>query len=188
MQNEERINGLETQVRTLKRIVYGFGCLLFFGLQISAQFGTESVDEVYVPFTEHILEVVDTGQYGSTTHSLNAMQLVFPLFAIAILLFVINRSTKDAGKSTKWHYKLNNWIVENLSIINACTFILIVVISAYAGGIIMYNQWVGLLIGFTVGSIFGCLYCGLLSIILMSGKNLGHIASSLSKIEKSRNK
>jgi len=32
MQNEERINGLETQVRTLKRIVYGFGCLLVAGV------------------------------------------------------------------------------------------------------------------------------------------------------------
>jgi hypothetical protein len=36
MQNEERINGLETQVRTLKRIVYGFGCLLVAGVVVSA--------------------------------------------------------------------------------------------------------------------------------------------------------
>ena len=36
MQNEERINVLETQVRTLKRIVYGFGCLLVAGLVVSA--------------------------------------------------------------------------------------------------------------------------------------------------------
>ena len=36
MQNEERINGLETQVRTLKRIVYGFGCLLVAGIVVSA--------------------------------------------------------------------------------------------------------------------------------------------------------
>jgi hypothetical protein len=36
MQNEERINGLETQVRTLKRIVYGFGCLLVAGIIVSA--------------------------------------------------------------------------------------------------------------------------------------------------------
>ena len=36
MQNEERINGLETQVRTLKRIVYGFGCLLVAGVIVSA--------------------------------------------------------------------------------------------------------------------------------------------------------
>jgi len=36
MKNEERINGLETQVRTLKRIVYGFGCLLVAGLVVGA--------------------------------------------------------------------------------------------------------------------------------------------------------
>ena len=36
MQNEERINVLETQVRTLKRIVYGFGCLLVAGVIVSA--------------------------------------------------------------------------------------------------------------------------------------------------------
>ena len=36
MQNEERINCLETQVRTLKRIVYGFGCLLVAGVVVSA--------------------------------------------------------------------------------------------------------------------------------------------------------
>ena len=36
MQNEERINGLETQVRTLKRIVYGFGCLFVAGVVVSA--------------------------------------------------------------------------------------------------------------------------------------------------------
>ena len=36
MQNEERINGLENQVRTLKRIVYGFGCLLVAGVVVSA--------------------------------------------------------------------------------------------------------------------------------------------------------
>ena len=36
MQNEERINVLETQVRTLKRIVYGFGCLLVAGVVVSA--------------------------------------------------------------------------------------------------------------------------------------------------------
>jgi hypothetical protein len=36
MQNEKRINGLETQVRTLKRIVYGFGCLLVAGIVIGA--------------------------------------------------------------------------------------------------------------------------------------------------------
>ena len=37
MQNEERINGLENQVRTLKRIVYGFGCLLVAGVVVAAQ-------------------------------------------------------------------------------------------------------------------------------------------------------
>ena len=37
MQNEERINGLETQVRTLKRIVCGFGCLLVAGVVVAAQ-------------------------------------------------------------------------------------------------------------------------------------------------------
>jgi len=36
MQNEERINGLETQVRTLKRLVYGFGCLLVAGVVVGA--------------------------------------------------------------------------------------------------------------------------------------------------------
>ena len=36
MQSEERINVLETQVRTLKRIVYGFGCLLVAGVVVSA--------------------------------------------------------------------------------------------------------------------------------------------------------
>ena len=36
MQNEDRINGLETQVRTLKRIVYGFGCLLVAGIVVGA--------------------------------------------------------------------------------------------------------------------------------------------------------
>ena len=36
MQNEERINGLENQVRTLKRIVYGFRCLLVTGLVVGA--------------------------------------------------------------------------------------------------------------------------------------------------------
>ena len=36
MQNEQRINGLENQVRTLKRIVYGFGCLLVAGVVVSA--------------------------------------------------------------------------------------------------------------------------------------------------------
>ena len=36
MQNEERINGLENQVRTLKRIVYGFGCLLVTGIVVGA--------------------------------------------------------------------------------------------------------------------------------------------------------
>jgi uncharacterized lipoprotein YajG len=36
MQNEERINGLETQVRTLKRIVYGFGCVLLAGIVVGA--------------------------------------------------------------------------------------------------------------------------------------------------------
>jgi hypothetical protein len=36
MQNEIRINGLETQVRTLKRIVYGFGCLLVAGIVVGA--------------------------------------------------------------------------------------------------------------------------------------------------------
>ncbi len=37
MQNEERINVLETQVRTLKRIVCGFGCLLVAGVVVAAQ-------------------------------------------------------------------------------------------------------------------------------------------------------
>ena len=36
MQNEERINVLENQVRTLKRIVYGFGCLLVAGIVVGA--------------------------------------------------------------------------------------------------------------------------------------------------------
>ena len=36
MQNEERINGLENQVRTLKRIVYGFGCILVAGIVVGA--------------------------------------------------------------------------------------------------------------------------------------------------------
>ncbi|MFT4592782.1 MAG: hypothetical protein ACI9JK_000481 [Phycisphaerales bacterium] len=36
MQNEERIYGLENQVRTLKRIVYGFGCLLVAGIVVGA--------------------------------------------------------------------------------------------------------------------------------------------------------
>ena len=45
MQNEERINGLETQVRTLKRIVYGFGCLLVAGVVVSAT-SVQSVPDV----------------------------------------------------------------------------------------------------------------------------------------------
>ncbi|MBC8202352.1 MAG: hypothetical protein H8E91_00825 [Planctomycetes bacterium] len=36
MQNEERITVLETQIRTLKRIVYGFGCLLVVGIVVGA--------------------------------------------------------------------------------------------------------------------------------------------------------
>jgi len=39
MQNEERINGLETQVRTLKRVVYGFGCLFVAGIVVGATSG-----------------------------------------------------------------------------------------------------------------------------------------------------
>ena len=45
MQNEERINGLETQVRTLKRIVYGFGCLLVAGIVVGAT-SLQSVPDV----------------------------------------------------------------------------------------------------------------------------------------------
>ena len=45
MQNEERINGLENQVRTLKRIVYGFGCLLVAGVVVSAT-SVQSVPDV----------------------------------------------------------------------------------------------------------------------------------------------
>ena len=45
MQNEERINGLETQVRTLKRIVYGFGCLLVAGIVVGAT-SLQTVPEV----------------------------------------------------------------------------------------------------------------------------------------------
>ena len=45
MQNEERINGLETQVRTLKRIIYGFGCLLVAGVVVSAT-SLQSVPDV----------------------------------------------------------------------------------------------------------------------------------------------
>ena len=45
MQNEERINGLENQVRTLKRIVYGFGCLLVIGIVIGAT-SLQNVPEV----------------------------------------------------------------------------------------------------------------------------------------------
>ena len=181
MQNEERINGLETQVRTLKRIVYGFGCLIIFGLQISAQL--ESTVK-----TNFTMPEANTGQYVPTAESLSATQLVLPLLAIAILLFVINRPKTDADKSIEWHYKLNNWIVKNLSLINAFTFISIVVFSSYIGGNVIDNQWVGILLGFIVGLIFGCLNCGILSIILTSSKNLRHIANSLSKIEKSKNK
>jgi len=36
MQNEERVTGLENQVKTLKRIVYGFGCLLVAGIVVAA--------------------------------------------------------------------------------------------------------------------------------------------------------
>jgi len=36
MQNEERINVLETQVQTLKKIVYGFGCLLVAVVAVAA--------------------------------------------------------------------------------------------------------------------------------------------------------
>jgi hypothetical protein len=45
MRNEERINGLETQVRTLKRIVYGFGCLLVVGVVVGAT-SLQSVPDV----------------------------------------------------------------------------------------------------------------------------------------------
>jgi len=45
MQNEERINGLETQVRTLKRIVYGFGCLLVAGVVVAAQTPDKTKEE-----------------------------------------------------------------------------------------------------------------------------------------------
>jgi len=45
MQNEERIGGLETQVRTLKRIVYGFGCLLVAGVVVGAQTPNKTTDE-----------------------------------------------------------------------------------------------------------------------------------------------
>ena len=46
MQNDERINGLETQVRTLKRIVYGFGCLLVAGVVVSAT-SLQTVPDVF---------------------------------------------------------------------------------------------------------------------------------------------
>ena len=42
MKNEERINVLENQVRTLKRIVCGFGCLLTVGVVV----GTTSMQKV----------------------------------------------------------------------------------------------------------------------------------------------
>ena len=45
MQNEERINVLENQVRTLRRIVYGFGCLLVAGVVVSAT-NMQSVPDV----------------------------------------------------------------------------------------------------------------------------------------------
>jgi hypothetical protein len=45
MQNEERINGLENQVRTLKRIVYGFGCLLVAGIVVAAQTPDKTKEE-----------------------------------------------------------------------------------------------------------------------------------------------
>jgi hypothetical protein len=45
MLNEERINGLETQVRTLKRIVCGVGCLLVAGIVVGAT-SLQSVPDV----------------------------------------------------------------------------------------------------------------------------------------------
>jgi hypothetical protein len=45
MQNEERINVLETQVRTLKRIVCGFGCLLVAGVVVAAQTPDKTKEE-----------------------------------------------------------------------------------------------------------------------------------------------
>ncbi len=59
MQNEERINVLETQVRTLKRIVYGFGCLLVAGIVV----GATSLQTVPDVIQAKMFEVVNS--YGT---------------------------------------------------------------------------------------------------------------------------
>jgi hypothetical protein len=90
MQNEERINLLEKQIATLKKIVYGFGCLLVAGVIVSAtslhtipdviqakKFEVLSEDgTAVVVLNSHIIEAnsplyTDAMQYGSIT-SLNS--------------------------------------------------------------------------------------------------------------------
>ncbi len=67
MQNEERINGLETQVRTLKRIVYGLGCLLVAGVVVSAT-SLQTVPDV---IQAKKFEVVDKSGKAVTTLDAN---------------------------------------------------------------------------------------------------------------------
>ena len=88
MQNEERINGLETQVRTLKRIVYGFGCLLVAGVVVSAT-SLQTIPEVIQARSfevvndkgqklVHISHTYDAGYVGtfSTKSSKEGQELV----------------------------------------------------------------------------------------------------------------
>ena len=88
MQNEERINVLETQVRTLKRIVYGFGCLLVAGLVVGAT-SLQTVPDVIqakkfevVNGKGNVVAKLSAGEYGGVLRIRNKEEkLVAGLYA-----------------------------------------------------------------------------------------------------------
>ena len=91
MQNEERINGLETQVRTLKKIVYGFGCLLVAGVVVSAT-SLQTVPDVIQAKKFEVMN--DEGKAVVELSSFNENGVINTKDSLGNLIFVV-LSQKD---------------------------------------------------------------------------------------------
>ena len=84
----------------------------------------------------------------------------------------------------RWYHKLNKYVVENLAVLNAIIFIIIIVISTVFGTVAAVSAdddfwFFGLVGGLCIGGGLAVVYCGLLSTILTAAKDLERIANAL---------
>jgi hypothetical protein len=92
--------------------------------------------------------------------------------------------------NSKWYHKLNRWLGDNLSALNAIIFLIFVIggalggvavgleSSRYGGGELIAFGGIG---GLLAGTVVGIMYCGIFALLLNATHDLTRIADAAEK-------